>query len=337
MRGLRPLPAALVGAAAVGLITLVGGVFVDRTGGHAALALLLVVPVMLTATVGGQKPALFVSLLAVVALVLLVPPIGTLRITFAEDSVAIVVFAIVVFVIGGLVAHRVDGLAQVERQRAALLRSVSHDLRTPLATISAAISELEDAADGAATYDEPARRRMLRLIGDETERLDRLVGNLLSLARIEAMALAPRRQAIDIGELLHESVHRLDRVLTANSVVLDVSADLPLVHADHTLLEQLVANLVENAVRHSPPGAPIEISARAERGALSIVVSDSGPGVSPEEADAVFEPFRSGHMAGASGIGLAICRAVAEAHEGTISVGESPRGGASFTVVIPVR
>ena len=81
---------------------------------------------------------------------------------------------------------------------------------------------------------------MLRLIGDETERLDRLVGNLLSLARIEAMALAPRRQAIDIGELLHESVHRLERMLTANSVVLDVSADLPLVHADHTLLEQLV-------------------------------------------------------------------------------------------------
>ena len=203
--------------------------------------------------------------------------------------------------------------------------------------MSAAISELEDAADGSAAYDESARRRMLRLIGDETERLDRLVGNLLSLARIEAMALAPRRQAIDIGELLHESVHRLERLLTANPVVLDISADLPLAHADHTLLGQLVANLVENAVRHSPPGEPIEISARVDSGALSIVVSDSGPGVPPEEGDAVFEPFRSGQMAGASGIGLAICRAVAEAHEGTITVGESPRGGASFTVVIPVR
>jgi two-component system sensor histidine kinase KdpD len=256
-----------------------------------------------------------------------------LRIHLAEDVVALVVFSVVAFTVGSLVAQRVDMLGRLERQRAALLRSVSHDLRTPLAAIRAAASELQVEA----SLTDEQQRRMLAMVEDEAERLDRLVGNLLSLARIEGGGLQPRRQAVDIIELVQLCTARLSRVLEGTAVVLDAAADLPLVFADHTLLEQVITNLIENAVRHSPPGASVDIMVRAQSGAIELVVADGGSGVSADESATIFEPFRSGPKAGTSGVGLAICKAVVEAHGGTITVGDSSRGGAAFTVSLPIQ
>ncbi len=336
LHGLPPSQAVLAGVGTLGVVAIIGGLLVNESGGHVALALLLVVPVMLTAAIGGRRPAWLVSGLAVLTLVLLLPPIGSLRIRFTEDVVAIGVFAIMVFLVSGLVAHRVDVLAAVEQQRVALLRSVSHDLRTPLATICAAMSELDSVGKGAPLHDEATRARMIGLVRDEAERLDRLVDNLLSLARLEAGGLEPRRQAVDVRELLVSTTRRLERLLASTGIVLDVGSELPLVHADHALLEQVVINLIENAVRHGSPGEPVEVSAGVDQRSLWLVVSDAGPGVAPQDRAAVFEPFHSGQFAGTSGMGLAICRAVVEAHGGTVSVGESSRGGAAFTVRIPL-
>jgi two-component system sensor histidine kinase KdpD len=230
------------------------------------------------------------------------------------------------------VAHRIEALDQLEKQRAALLRSVSHDLRTPLSAIRASVSELEDGS----MYDDATRTRLLYLVGEEADRLDRLVANLLSLARIEGGGLTPRRVAVDLPELVRLCTHRLDRVLGDTEVRVDAPSDLPTVFADHTLLEQVVTNLLENAARHSPLGTPIIVELRAVRKTVELAVIDHGVGVTAEDSRLIFEPFRSGTQGGASGIGLAICKAVVEVHGGTIGVHETPGGGATFTVRLPI-
>ena len=152
-------------------------------------------------------------------------------------------------------AHRLDLLERVDEQRRALLRSVSHDLRTPLAAIRAATSDMRDGAG----YDDATRDELLDMVGDEAERLDRLVANLLSLSRIEAGAFQPDRQAVALDELVADRVHRLARVfrdVTVEQAI--VRRALPLVDADYSQLDQVLTNLLENAARHSPDGASID-------------------------------------------------------------------------------
>jgi K+-sensing histidine kinase KdpD len=168
VRGLPPRHAALIGGLGVGLVGLAATLLGDDLD-HAAQALFLVVPVTATAVLGGRMPALFAAAFATLLFALMLPPVGTLRVHLTEDVVALIVFSAVAFTISNLVTQRIEALGWLERQRAALLRSVSHDLRTPLATIRAAVSELgEESLHGA-----QARQRLLDLAGDEAERLDR--------------------------------------------------------------------------------------------------------------------------------------------------------------------
>lgn len=332
VRGLSPVRAAVLGTGAVVAVALTLALLAQDLG-HAAQALLLVVPVVATAVLGGRRPAQVAAAMATVMYLLILPPAGSLHLHFAEDAVALVVFMAVAFAVGGLVAIRVDVLGQIERQRAALLRSVSHDLRSPLTAISAAASELQ--GDSPCSFQE--RQRLLSLIGEEAARLDRLVGNLLSLARVEGGGLAPRLQAVDAGELVDVCARRLRRTVPGADIDVSVPAGLPSLLADHTLMEQALTNLLENALRHNAPGEPVEVSVQGDREEVRFVVSDAGSGIAPEDVDAIFVPFRSGPTGGGSGIGLAICEAVVKAHGGTIGVSESSRGGAAFTITLPVR
>jgi K+-sensing histidine kinase KdpD len=329
LTGARPLPAAVGGVLGV---VLLGAVMVRFDDGlaRATQALTLVVPVVVTAVAGGRRAAYLVAGAATVVFSLLLPPVGSFRIHLADDLVALVVFSAVAIVIGTLVAGRIDMLGRVERQRAVLLRSVSHDLRTPLASIRAAASEVLDGEHDAGT-----RAKLLHLVGDEAERLDRLVANLLSLSRIEADALKPRRQPVDVAELVGAASERLSRLFADRPLHLDVPGDLPLIRADYVQLEQVVTNLLENAVRHTPAGSPVDLSARAVPQGVALAVTDHGPGVAAGEMNAIFEPFRSGAGAGSSGIGLAICKGIVEGHGGSITVGSGPEGGARFVVVLP--
>ncbi len=208
---------------------------------------------------------------------------------------ALVVFLVVAVVVGGLVgtvaaadrqriraeAARAQALEEVDRARTGLLRSVSHDLRTPLATIRAVATELQSGTE----YDQPTRDELLGLVGAEAERLDRIVENLLSMSRIEAGTFAPDRQAVDLAELVTASADRLHRVLTGLRLELDIAPDLPLVPADYSQIDQVLSNLLENAARHSPPDAPVRITVAIERDAtpteVTVSVVDRGPGVDP--------------------------------------------------------
>jgi two-component system, OmpR family, sensor histidine kinase KdpD len=336
VHGLPARRAALVGAVAVGLFALAVQLLEDALG-RPAQALLLVVPVAATAALGGRRPALAVAALATLTFSLVLPPKGTLTVQVADDLVALVVFSLVAFAVGGLVASRVDALARIEQQRATLLRLVSHDLRTPLAAVVGAASEARDAG----WLDDAARRDLLDVVVEEGMRLDRLVANVLSLARSEAGALQPRWQAVDVHEVVEQSTRRLEGVAARTGVTLATAVDpeLPIVKGDYVLLEQVVANLVENAVRHTPPGGLVTVRGEpATPQQVLVRVADSGPGVPPGEAATIFEPFRrGGGPAGLAGVGLAICKEVVEAHGGSIAVRDRVAGGAEFTVILPVR
>lgn len=230
-------------------------------------------------------------------------------------------------------ATRADVLARIDEQRSALLRSVSHDLRSPLSTIRAVASDLLSGAP----YDDETRNELISLVADEAERLDRLVANLLSLSRIEAGALDPDRQALAVDELVAHAAGRLARLTSGRRVQLDLPDGLPLVDGDYVQIDQVVSNLLENAARHSPPGSTIRIGARASGDVVELRIDDEGLGVAPFERHRIFEPFRRGEGSASSGIGLAICKAIVEAHGGRIEATEAPGGGARFGLSLPVR
>ena len=329
---IRPLPATLLGLGGVVAIEAIFGPL-NSGAALAAKGLTLVVPVIASAVIGGRWSGYIVAVAATLAFSLLVPPVGSLRVGVAEDFVALCVFLVVAVVVSTVVAGRIEMLASVEVHRRQLLRSVSHDLRTPLSVIRAASTELREDVD----HDAATRDRLLELIGDESERLDRLVANLLNLSRIDAGALVPQRQPVDVAELIHECERQLQRLFVKVELRSEIQADLPLVEMDFVLMSQVVTNLLENAVRHSPVGGTVVVSAAVERSDLVVEVSDEGDGVDATAASAIFEPFRSGAIAGASGIGLAICRAVVLAHGGTIAVGGADPHGARFTVRLPIH
>jgi len=316
-------------------------------------ALVLVLVVVAAAWVGGSRVAVCVAVIAALSFnVAFIRPYWTLKVAVWDDWVALGVFVAVAVVIGVLVAAqgeqrraaeqreslarevaRADVLEQVGGQRSALLRSVSHDLRTPLATILAVASDLRDGV----VYDDATRAELLSNLCDETERLDRLVANLLSMSRIEAGALKPERQAVDMEELIADRVRRLAPLFNQVRVQVDVETDLPLVDGDYTQLEQLLTNLLENAARYAPPASTVRIEARARRGMVEMSVSDEGIGIPEFERTRVFEPFRRGEGSRSSGVGLAICKATVDAHGGTIAVHRTAGGGATFVFTLPVR
>ena len=228
---------------------------------------------------------------------------------------------------------------QVSQTRAGLISAVSHNLRTPLASIRAAAATLR-APD--VELDATDRRDLLDTVVEETERLERLVSKTLDLGKIRAGALEPERETIEIGELVAAAIRRLRPLARAHIVRVDVDRSLPPVSVDVAMIEEVFMNLLENALRFGPPGSEITVSARfasgAPAGSIEVSVADHGPGVLPEDRTRIFEDFvRADSRAdsGGTGLGLAIARALVTAHGGQLSVGETSGGGATFRFVLP--
>ena len=297
---------------------------------RATPALALVVPVVGAAIIGGRLAGFIVAGAATLALSLLIPPIGSPRVALPEDSVALAVFSAVAFIVSGLVSARLAGLERTDEQRKALLRSVSHDLRTPLATIRAVSTDLR----AGVAFDAADRDTLLDHVIEEAERLDRFVANLLSMSRIEAGALGSERSSVDLEELVDACVGRLTRTLASCTLVIDMPDALPAVHADYAQIDEVIVNLLENAARHGPPGTTIGVSAEATRAHVSVSVSDNGPGIDSAQRGEVFKPFRSGSQA-SSGLGLAICKGIIDAHGGTIQINDNGGGGTRVTFSLP--
>jgi two-component system sensor histidine kinase KdpD len=228
--------------------------------------------------------------------------------------------------------------AETNQLRAAMFSSVTHDLRTPLASIKAGVTSL---LDPSVRYDDAQERELLTTILEETDRLNRLVGNILDLAKIRAGALVPARHAAALDEIVGAVRTRLRPRLDAQGVVVatELGGDLPDVMVDEMQLDQVLTNLIENAARYSPRGGEVRVAAAVVGETVQIRVSDAGPGIPAEERERVFEAFyrggRSPETPG-SGLGLAIAKAIVTAHGGTIWVEGAAGGGTAVVFEIPI-
>lgn len=229
--------------------------------------------------------------------------------------------------------------ARTESLRSALLSSISHDLRTPLASIIGSATSL---LSFGRTYDESVRQDLLRTILEEAERLNRFVGNLLQMTKLESGAIAPKRQWIDADDLIDTTVERLERRLQGHRVVTDVTPLLPPLNVDFVLMENVLTNLLDNAVKYSPPGSTITLRAYQDGDNVCLEVSDEGVGIAKEDHTHVFDKFfrvyaKDSVVAG-TGLGLAICKGIVETHGGTLEL-ESPglNQGTTFRICLPLQ
>lgn len=228
-------------------------------------------------------------------------------------------------------------LQRTDKLRAALLSSVSHDLRTPLSSIKAAASSLlqEDIQ-----WDEDARRSFALAIEHEADRLNRLVGNLLDMSRIEGGALKPEKEWYPVDELIHDVLGHMQPIVQGREVQTCLPEDLPPVELDYLQMDQVLTNLIENAVRYTPPETPIEVSAQRVGEQMVISVADRGPGIPEKEKVQIFDKFYrvlGTPRSTGSGLGLAVCKGLVEAHGGSIWVENRVGGGAMFRFTLPIR
>jgi two-component system sensor histidine kinase KdpD len=241
------------------------------------------------------------------------------RIAFAED------------------VDRARVTAATERLRAALLTSISHDLRTPLASILGALTSLRSYGE---IYDAKTRDELMATIQSEAERLNRFIGNLLDMTRLESGAVALKPEPLEAAEIVGTALRRASRIVADHRVELDFAPDLPLLKADYLLLEQVLFNLLDNAAKFAPVGTMIRVVGRRDGDFVALRVEDEGPGIPEAERERIFDKFYRVHaqdrQRAGTGLGLAICRGFVEAMGGTIVAdNRSDQAGAVFTVRLP--
>lgn len=337
-------------AAATLLCTLIGLAMLSRFDivNIAMVYLLAVVVIALRFTRGA---AITCAALCVAAFdFVFVPPAGALTVDDIQYLFTFAIMLVVALVISGLMergrrqAEARAALtleAETERVRSTLLASISHDLRTPLAVIAGASSSLVEEGDKL----KPAERRALaQSVYDQARDMSELVAKVLEMTRLEAGYIELRRDWASIAEITGSVLARLGERLAAHLLVVDIAPDLPLVRVDAILVEQALANLVENAARHTPAGTAVRVSAERRGNELVVSVEDRGPGIDERDLEQVFAKFHRGrsehggeHAGTGVGLGLAICRAVVGLHGGRVWVERPAGGGAAFRFTLPVE
>jgi len=231
-------------------------------------------------------------------------------------------------------------LTETEKLRSALLSSISHDLRTPLSSILGSASSL--LADDV-RFSDQARRDLLLTIQEEGERLNRFVGNLLDMTRLESGALQVKRDWTEVADLVGTTLGAARGRLAGREIRIDIAPGLPLIRVDFLLFQQVLSNLLDNAGKYAPAGSTVSVIARREDDEVVIEVIDEGPGVPPEDLERIFDKFyrvtRLDRQVAGTGLGLSICRGLVEAHGGRISARSPVSGGrgAAFTIRLPVE
>ena len=371
---------ALVGVASVGGILKLFGEHINST--TVAMAFLLII--LFVATGWGSRPAIVASVAGIVVLnFFFLPPFRTFAIRDPHNWIAFVAFMITAITVGqlsGRVKRRAEeaevaraeverlyyelqdsferssqarALKQSERLKSALLDAVTHDLRTPLTSIKASATTLLDdlysvernKAEPRLTFED--QKEMLRVIDEETDRLDRFVEGLTKLARIDAGEMHLHRQWTQIEEIITTALKRAEPRTQTHRMEVWIEDELPSVKVDEQAIGEMIYTLVDNAAKYSPPGSPIRIrTAPGRNHTLLLSVEDRGPGLPAELRERVFEKFframRDGDTgdrgSSGTGMGLAIARGIVEAHGGTIRVEDADHGtGAKFVVTIPTN
>jgi two-component system sensor histidine kinase KdpD len=223
---------------------------------------------------------------------------------------------------------------ETETLRNTLLSSVSHDLRTPLAAITGAGTTL---LQGEKLLDADSRRELTQTIVEEAEHLNRIIRNVLDMTRLESGGIKLNREWQSLEEIVGAVTNRMAGQFPAHPLTINLPPALPLIPCDELLIEQVLRNLLENAIKYTPPGTSITLSALVREQEVLVSVADRGPGIPPEAGERIFEKFvRGKHVGGGAGLGLAICQGIVSAHGGRIWLGNLPEGGVAFTFALPV-
>jgi two-component system sensor histidine kinase KdpD len=306
--------------------------------------LLFVLATVAIALVGGLGPALVSALLGT-ALInwFFTPPLHTLSIADTNNALALVVFVTVALLVSSAVhvaarlseeASDAAALAAGNQMRTALLAAVGHDLRTPLSAAKASVSSLRSRDVG---FSDEDRAELLAAADESLDRLTDLVENLLDMSRLQTGALTLALRPTALEEAVARSLHAIG--VDPHGVEVEYVEDLPLVLADPGLLERVLANLLTNALRYSPPGAVPEVHFAVDHDRAQIRVVDHGRGIPPADRDRVFQPFqRLGDRDNSTGIGLglAVARGLSEAMQGSLTPEETPGGGLTMVLCLAI-
>ncbi len=233
---------------------------------------------------------------------------------------------------------RVKRTVESDRLRSALLTSISHDLKTPLASVLGAASTMRDLASG---LTDAEKRDLLATVIDESERLNRFIANLLDMTRLESGAIAPNSAPHDLSEIVGSALGRAGKILAQHRVELKLAPDLPMLNLDAVLFEQALFNLLDNAAKYSPNGTTISVLGWRDQKSVCLQILDEGGGIPPAELESVFDKFyraqKGDHVRPGTGLGLAIARGFVEAMYGTIAAANrTDRSGAVLTIRLPV-
>jgi two-component system sensor histidine kinase KdpD len=233
---------------------------------------------------------------------------------------------------------RVKRIAETDRLRSALLTSISHDLKTPLAAVLGSAGALRDLAP---SLDDDAKAELIATIIDEAERLNRFIANLLDMTKLESGAVVPNVGPHDIGEIVATALTRASRILTNHKVEMELASDMPMASVDAVLFEQVLFNLLDNAAKYAPPQSTIRIRSWKDAGRLFLRVLDEGPGIPDGDLERIFDKFyrvqKGDHVRAGTGLGLAISRGFVEALQGTLTAANrTDRSGAEFTIALPI-
>jgi two-component system sensor histidine kinase KdpD len=227
---------------------------------------------------------------------------------------------------------------ETERLRTALLSSISHDLKTPLASVIGAAGTLRDLSG---KLSDAQKTELLTSILDESERLNRFIANLLDMTKLETGAVVPNFSSYDLVEIVASALERAARILSQHEVEMELAADLPMLEIDAILFEQVLFNLLDNAAKYAPAGTTVRIQGWREQGSVCLQVLDEGDGIPPADLEHIFDKFyrarKGDHVRAGTGLGLAISRGFIEAMKGTLTAANrTDRTGAVFTVRLPV-
>jgi two-component system sensor histidine kinase KdpD len=233
---------------------------------------------------------------------------------------------------------RVKRTVETERLRSALLTSISHDLKTPLAAVLGAAETLRGMSERLSNSE---KADLLATIVDESERLNRFIANLLDMTKLESGAITPKLAPHDLREIVGSALHRAKKILAGHHVQLELGANLPMLAVDAVLFEQALFNVLDNAAKYSPPGSTIRIEAWRDTESVSLQIMDEGDGIPPAEVERIFDKFyrvqKGDHVRAGTGLGLAISRGFIEAMKGTIAAGNRrDRRGAVFMIRMPI-
>jgi K+-sensing histidine kinase KdpD len=359
----RDFTIALAAVAAVTWVLLLAGPLANTT----TVALCLVIVVLFVARNLSGAAALIASVASVLAYnFFFLPPVGTFTIADPDNWIALTAFIAVATTVGELSARAklradeaessrreverlyaelrdaferaadAEALRRSDQLKSALLDAVTHELRTPLTSIKASTSALLEAAS---ELDTAARRELLEIVDEEADRLDRVIGDLVAVAKIEAGA-GLQTAWCSLDDVARAASRRAGRVADPGRISIVADAELPVVKADPRAIEEALSQLLQNALRVSPSGSVVTLTLSANDDDAEIRVDDEGPGVPPEARERIFQKFNRGDggRAGTLGLGLAIARGIVNAHGGQITVQDRPDGrpGASFVMRLPI-